>query len=60
MGERRKQSQVGREVSTCEGNWKGHSVGRGEPDLVLGERKMVEVLRASRKIGNQQSQEIGD
>ena len=32
---------------------------RGEPDLILGEGKRTEALRASRKNGNMQPQEIG-
>jgi hypothetical protein len=61
LGERRKQSQVGREGENLEGKWIGWRWvgGRGEPDLVLGEGKNTETLRANRKNGKRQPQEIG-
>jgi hypothetical protein len=41
LGERRKQSQMGREGGIWEGKWTGWGAvwGRGESDLVLGEGK---------------------
>jgi hypothetical protein len=39
IGERRKQSQVGREGPRRESGWWGADRVRGEPDLVLGEGK---------------------
>jgi hypothetical protein len=45
LGQRRKQSQVGREGGTwkgkCMGEGRGGVVGKEEPDLVLGEEKGV-------------------
>jgi hypothetical protein len=62
LGERRKQSQVGREGRTWEGKWMGEGRGRGvgvEGNLIwYWMRKRTEALRASRKNGNQQPQEI--
>jgi hypothetical protein len=64
LGERRKQSKVGKEGGTWEGKWTGLESpakveGREEPDRVLGEGKKLKALRASKKNGNRQPQEIG-
>jgi hypothetical protein len=48
LGERRKQLQVRRDGGTWEGKW----TGRGDPDLILGEGKMTEALRSSKKNRN--------
>jgi hypothetical protein len=57
LGERRKQSQGGREGGTWEG--KGTVGWRGEHDQVLGGGNRTEVLRISRKNGNKQPWEVG-
>ena len=49
---------MGREERTWEGKWKGVEWGM-DSDLVLEKGKKTEVLRASRKNGNRQTQEIG-
>ena len=52
---REKKATTSRERGTWEGNEMGR---RGEHDLVLGERR-TEALRASRKNGSRQPQEVG-
>jgi hypothetical protein len=41
LGERRKQSQVGKEGGTWEGKWMGGGMEGGGPDMVLGEGKRL-------------------
>jgi len=53
LGRRRKQSQVGRDLDEKEDREWG-----GEHDQVLGGGKRTEVLKASRKNGNRQPQEV--
>ena len=57
LGERRKQSQLGREGGTWKGKWVG-SLGGGESDLVLGEGKGLN-LEGLQKEWKQAPQEVG-
>jgi hypothetical protein len=65
LGERRKQSQVGREGESWEGKWtgwggcSGGGGSRGGTWSGIGWGKRTEALRAIRKNVNRQPQEIG-
>jgi hypothetical protein len=58
LGERRKQSQVGRESGDWEGKWTDGSR-KGEPGGI-GLGKRTAPLVASKKNANRQLQEVGD